>query len=705
MATPGRLELAGIDRAEHGAMQRRRDIDGLRAVAVLGVVAYHYGFGVPGGYGGVDIFFVISGFLIAGILIGEIGDGSFSFTRFYERRIRRIFPALCVCLLATLIASIWLLFPNDFRPFGKSLLAAVISTSNFYFASQQGYFDASAMNKPLLHTWSLSIEEQFYLVFPLALYLLLTRSRKISLGVFALMAAASLAYSDYLVDLDPARAFFSTPGRIWELLAGVLLALVLRPQKGGLPAPARAQIREQRAPYGRALVELEAAAGLACILYAYFAFSDETAFPGLAALPFCVGAVLVIHSGSRASERRTAVARLLSTPPFVAIGLISYSLYLWHWPLLIFAHYRFPEWFASDFIYRPLVGTVLFIVSLVLSALSWRYVEQPFRRRGRSDASARPVFVRAGAAAAVFAAFAITANGAGNVLQRWPADFYAMMKFRKPVPAAKCAPLAAGDELSGQACRIGRGEADTILWGDSHASALFPVFARHSEESGRGIIVAARPGCPPLDGVTLYGRGVDASCGSHNASVIDRALKPDVRRVIIASRWAFYAEGTTSEDGAGAADRISPSRDQTTSAFEKLLTQTVKRLSEAGREVIIVGPVPENAFDVRAAVARHRVWQKDLPRPLGVEAFQRRERFVLPLLQRLGQLANVRIVYPHDQLCNRETCDYMRDGVSLYDDSNHLSIAGASSLMDIVRQAFAPAISASDTSQTRSGRP
>ena len=663
----------------------------------MGVVAYHYGFGVPGGYGGVDIFFVISGFLIAGILIGEIERGEMSFVRFYERRVRRIFPALCACLLATLCLAIWMLFPNDFRPFGKSLLAAVTSTSNFYFASQQGYFDGSAVNKPLLHTWSLSIEEQFYLAFPLALYFLLRRGRRVALGGFLLICGLSLAYSAYFVATDPARAFFSTPGRIWELLIGVLLAIVTRDGAGkswtqsAIPV---GPVSGQTTVAQRAVREIEGVLGLSLIFFGFFWMSDETAFPGFAALPFCLGAAFVIHGGG--SGQPTLVTRLLSFSPFVWIGLISYSLYLWHWPVLVFTHYRFPEFFAPNFAGRVFVGIAMLAASMAISAISWRYIEQPFRRR-QIMASARPVFVGAGIAASAFVAVAIVANAAGNMLQRWPADIFAMTKFRKPINAGNCAPLSPNDTLAAGGCRIGRDPLETMLWGDSHAGAVFPAFTRFSDETKQGVLVAAHPGCPPLEGAILYGRGVDMSCAQLNAATIGRALQPGVRRVVIAARWAYYAEGSSAAEGAGPAARLSPTPEGSAATFSRLLENTVNRLTAAGREVVIIGPVPEYPFDVRSAVVRNRVWARPLPDALPVEQFLARDRLVLPLLARLSTHANVRVVYPHERLCGPRTCDYVRGGEPLYDDSNHLSAAGALAISGMLPTIFAasPAAQAS----------
>ncbi len=307
------------------AIRYRPDIDGLRAVAILGVLGYHFGLGVPGGYGGVDVFFVISGFLIAGIIKAQIDADTFSLIDFYWRRMRRIVPALIACLAVTTVAASAILFPFDFRTYGQSLNAVATATSNFFFTHlSTRYFGAAASDNPLLHTWSLSIEEQFYAVFPLTILLLSRYRRRLVLPAMALVAVASLGYAARMVSHQPVVAFFSTGGRIWELLTGTMLAFA---------ATASFSRHGWR--------EGEAVLGAAAILAGYFLYTAQTPFPGLAAVPLCLGAALVIHSGMPGTDRTpTLVARGLSSPVAVGIGKISYSVYLWHWPLLVMFHYR-----------------------------------------------------------------------------------------------------------------------------------------------------------------------------------------------------------------------------------------------------------------------------------------------------------------------------------------------------------------------------
>lgn len=326
----------------------RPDIDGLRAIAVLAVVLHHLSAPLlPGGYVGVDVFFVISGYLITSIISREMAEGRFSFASFYERRARRIFPALFAVLAATLVASYALLLPSDMMSTLRAALGTVFFGSNIVFwrEMKEGYFAATdlALN-PLLHTWSLSVEEQFYVFFPVLLLLCYRFTRQQVVPVLLFSAMVSLVGAALLVSSKSVAVFFLSPFRAWELLAGSLLALHTVP-------PLRS----------RMLRELIAAAGLLAIVVACFVYDGGTTFPGLAALAPVLGTAALIHAGASGPS---LAARLLQLPPMVWVGLISYSLYLWHWPLIVLTRY------ATGF--EPITPHIpmLFVASLVLAYLS-----------------------------------------------------------------------------------------------------------------------------------------------------------------------------------------------------------------------------------------------------------------------------------------------------------------------------------------------
>ena len=357
------------------SVKYQRHIDGLRAVAVLSVVLYHYGQSAfSGGFVGVDVFFVISGYLISNLILGEISStGDFSFKRFYIRRIRRFFPALAATLVFSLIFAVVLFSPQQFQSYGRSLAAAVFSVSNIQFWLESGYFDADSHLKPLLHTWSLSVEEQFYLFWPALLWIFARNATpRRQFMVLAILGATSFALNYYWVsgkfDADYASTiFYLTPFRIFELVIGGL-----------------AVFSSRILPNTQWLHELTMAAGLSLIAYAVFGYSDDIVFPYLLALPPCIGALLVI-----VSRESRIISWLLTNRPAVGVGLISYSLYLIHWPVLVFyQYYKFEPLDTLE------VGS-LFALSLVLSILMYFFVEKPFRKNSpaRHNALPQKVFV------------------------------------------------------------------------------------------------------------------------------------------------------------------------------------------------------------------------------------------------------------------------------------------------------------------------
>lgn len=338
----------------------RREIDGLRAVAVLPVILFHAGIApFGGGFVGVDVFFVISGYLITSIIVTERQADCFSLVDFYERRARRILPALFVVMAACVpFAWLWLV-PNDLRDFARSLAAVATFSSNFLFHREAGYFGTAAELKPLLHTWSLAVEEQYYLLFPLLVLAVWPRGRRWVAATIATLALVSLALAQWALDRHASAAFFLLPSRLWELGLGALVALYL--------------MRTPRGEPSAVLSETASAVGLALIAVAVFGYDAETPFPGVAALVPTAGAAMVILFATPG----TMAGRLLGGRVLVGVGLLSYSAYLWHQPLFAFARHR-----LAGEVPEPLLWT-LAVASLVLAYVTWRFVEQPMRRRDR----------------------------------------------------------------------------------------------------------------------------------------------------------------------------------------------------------------------------------------------------------------------------------------------------------------------------------
>lgn len=333
----------------------RSEIDGLRAVAVLSVLFFHAGFGiVPGGFVGVDVFFVISGFLITSIIMKESLSGEFTYSRFYERRIRRLLPPLIPVLLASLVGAFLLLNTPQFGEFVHSCYAAVGFVANWFFLSSVDYFDGPGELTPLLHIWSLSIEEQFYFVFPVLFIFFLKKSQKSVIPVFALIALASLAYSTYLLANNMGEsAFFNSPARFWELLVGSILAMI-----------------GSRKPATQAACDIFEVVGVSLIVVPVLFYTKESYFPGVAALLPTIGTALIIY----AAGGGRFVSPILKSKAFVSVGLVSYSLYLWHWPILVYTKMVWPG--AGHLM--MLCGL---LVALLLAVASYYFIEGPIRRK------------------------------------------------------------------------------------------------------------------------------------------------------------------------------------------------------------------------------------------------------------------------------------------------------------------------------------
>ena len=649
------------------ALSYRPDIDGLRALAVAAVVLFHYRVpGFSGGFVGVDVFFVISGYLITGLILKEAAEDRFSLRSFYERRIRRIFPALFAMLATAAVAAALLFFPVSFARFGKSLLATAAFASNFEFWREAGYFDVSADQKPLLHLWSIAVEEQFYLVFPALLLLLGTRSRwRLGLAVGAVFAA-SLAFSIWCIHHAHVAGYYLLPSRMWELMLGALLPIA------GTSVPAKWHLREAAA-----------ASGLALIAYSVFRYSHSTPFPGIAALIPCMGAALIVAAGKGASLNRA-----LSLEPIVFVGLISYSLYLWHWPVYVFARaalFRAPT---------PLESAGLIALSFALAVLSWRFVEQPFRSRTfRWPRLA--LFSGAGAAMAAAAACALVVVIAGGLPQRFPAQIRTILAAATDHEPRihECFGLTADDVHKGRLCSIGAKvqQASFLLWGDSHADALIPAVQKIARHEGRAGLFAGTDSCPPLLGVE---RADTAKCAPFNDAVAKIATSKAIREVILEARWAKNAEGSSfgqePEGRVRIYDDVSEGRTerQTRDVFYRGLDRTVRALTAARKKVILVASVPEVGYPVPAYLARAKLADPRARLTTSEAVYRERQRFVLWAFAQMRKRYGAEIVYPDRVLCGGGACQVALNGRPLYRDAHHLTTFGAYQLAPLLAQVF-----------------
>lgn len=617
----GKAEQIGA----HMTRPHRRDIDGLRALAILPVLFFHAHVpGFSGGYVGVDIFFVISGYLITGIIARDVDDGRFSLLRFYERRFRRIMPALALMILAVLGLAAWLYLPGDLEGVPKSALAATLFVSNLWFFTDTGYFAGGADVKPLLQTWSLAVEEQYYIGFPILLMLLARFGTRVRAGVVAAIAVTSLTLCIVMQRDTTGFAFYLLPTRAWELLAGALLAL------GVVPAI-----------QARWLREAVAWAGLLAIGGAVFLYDRNTLFPGVAALAPVLGAMALLHCAPG-----TIAGRTLALPPLVGIGLISYSLYLWHWPLIVFTEY------ATDL---PLSGgtqVAVIAASLAIAWLSWRFVEQPFRDSARMPP--RTIFRFTGAAMALLCALSLALLAMGP----WPSRF---------APAV-LAQIAGRNDISpdrkrchdtymrgAKPCILGAPvRPDAMLWGDSHGVELAHVLAQDARAQGQSLIERTTSSCPPVLGYEAK----DARCAAANRAAFEAIrADPGLRRIYLA---AFWANGVFDDP-----------------AFVAKLDRTIAAIRAEGREVVLIGAVPPQPFDVPRHLA-HLARAAMLDGAQGIERAQVEARmFNLRALFTRWQAQGVTLIDPVARLCDARVCAIERNGQPLYFDSHHLSVAGA----------------------------
>ncbi len=491
----------------------RADIDGLRALAVISVVIFHFG-DLDGGFVGVDMFFVISGFLITKLIDDDITAGSFGLTDFYVRRIRRILPAAFAVYFATALFALCFMFSVDAEFIGRALLSCIFFVSNIFFYNEIGYFEKSTLVNPLLHIWSLSVEEQFYIVLPFLLVGLGYVSKAKRVLVLGSIALASFAASIWMVQHDPTAAFYLMQYRAWEFLCGGLLAI------GAVPV-----LRE------RHYAEYAAALGLLLIIGSVALMSKEVPFPGLGALAPCLGAGLIIHAGTCCQTR---VTRLLSTPPLRFIGLISYSLYLWHYPVVV--------------AYRGLMGKssfeaklALMALSFALAAASWRFIETPFRKRRRGPAPTAPYRVFA-AAAGVMVLLAVVAAPLGRAARIVQGETPAVVALLSHMSAdhltgwrgGECFLTRSGDfeRFKPAKClAVKPNQKNFLILGDSHAAHLWPGLSQAFPQLN--FLQANASGCWPI----LNTEG-DEHCTKLMGFMFEKYLpQHHLDGIIMAGRW------------------------------------------------------------------------------------------------------------------------------------------------------------------------
>lgn len=636
-------------------MKYRPEIDGLRAIAVLSVIFFHAGFKLfNGGYVGVDVFFVISGYLITTLILIEKEAGKFTIANFYERRIRRILPALTVLMLAVLPFAYFWMLPGQLEEFSQSLVAVSLFFSNVLFWQQTGYFETATELKPLLHTWSLAVEEQYYLFFPLFINITWRLGKRIMLIALALLGLASLLMAQWASQSYPDLAFYLIPTRLWEILIGSLVAFYLLGRNQDVSTKQNSTFLAE---------QIFSILGLALILFSIIFFDENTPYPSFYTLAPTMGTALLILFGSE----NTLSGALLSNKFLTGIGAISYSAYLWHQPLFAFAKltsFEAPSnWLMLE----------LSTLSLALAYLSWKYIESPFRDKARYS---RTRIFQYAAVVTIFIASIGTAGylkkGFGARIAPNGMTFAELGQTTQGVVglSANCDSFEVLKK-----CRTS-GKPEILVWGDSFAMQLVPgILASNPDVK---MIQRTKTACGPVIGLaqinSRYSPKWGDGCIRFNESVIEwLKSNSSVHYAVLGSPFVQYFSENNKLLVNG---KIIP-MDKTVvlSSFE----ETLKTLSDMGIRPVVFAPPPSVNEDIGNCLVRNAFYGGDeFDCRVKVSEYKEVKKEILDFLAVIER--KYRVIYMSDYLCDDVYCSTELDGVFIYGDRAHLSTAGSTYL-------------------------
>lgn len=628
-------------------MRYRAEIDGLRALAVIPVILYHAGFQwLPGGFIGVDVFFVISGYLITTILISELDQGKFSIINFYERRARRILPALFVMMIVTIPFAYAYLLPDDMRSFWRSVLSVCFFVSNYLFSYESGYFAPDVELKPLLHTWSLAVEEQFYVIFPVMLFILWRFGKSLTFFIILFIASLSFMHADKGSIVDPTWTFYSITSRAWELAIGVAAAFYFR---SGF------KIHNKKL-LSNALGLL----GIGMIVFGMFYITKQTPFPGRYALLPTVGAFLIIVF----SNAHNISGRLLSLKPVVFVGLISYSAYLWHQPMMAIARHKYVVEPPAH------IMAAICVATIIVAWLSWKYVEAPFR--SKSGFTKSQIFKMSGVGSALFILVSIIGVNTsilnrfdGNqkyndVSNRLRGNFGLSKQCEKQFYHSKECITADHPEI--------------LLWGDSYAMQVAGLIT--ASNPNVRMVQATISQCAPILGASdtrsIYGA---KECIEANDKVMSMMRStPSIKYVVIASPFERLADGGSIvlRDGEVIKDG--------SAQFTKLFKDTIAQVKDAGKTPVVVAPPVKNrSNDIGYCLMKSELVGAELSScDFKLDAMPGVQRKVY---RTLGEIAeNTKVLWITNLTCKDGSCSASEDGTLFYRDKGHLSYEGSAYL-------------------------
>ncbi len=644
-------------------MKYRTEVDGLRAIAILPVVFFHAGFkAFEGGFVGVDVFFVVSGYLITTIILFDMENNAFSIVTFYERRARRILPALFFVMLCCLpFAWVWLL-PSHFKDFTQSLVAVAAFSSNILFWQESGYFGVASELKPLLHTWSLAIEEQYYVLFPLFLMLLWKLRKRWVFSALVVVGVVSLAAAQWGAYNKPSATFFLLPTRAWELAIGALIAFYLsyKREHAGLPK----RFKNTSEVFGTI--------GLLMIFYSVFVFDNNTPFPSFFALIPTVGTGLVIIFAT--SE--TVAGRFLSTKCMVWVGLISYSTYLWHYPLFAFARH--------SSLTEPSAALLLLLsaASLLIAYISWRYVESPFRNR--ELISRKMVFAFAAVGSITFAGIGL-AGHLGN-------EYFSKMRLTRQ--QISIIDEGAKKSLRHDMLGLSNVKPNWMLIGDSHANSLQDSLHKMVVKMNASAVVATADGCPPALNLYRHDLNTGLTCHNNYSNVLSAIESEGIDNVLISARFPLYLNSERFDNREGGIEKgvtkevifddvkhkgtiRAPSIRSNT--IKKHLIDYVKKISDIGVNVYVLGSIPEVGWDATVAALEKLKTGNEVRTKRSV--YVERNLLVTSFYDEIVKFKNVRVIHSENSFCDSEYCYATENGIPLYFDSNHLNVHGAEKLV------------------------
>jgi len=658
----------------------RADIDGLRAVAVLFVMTYHaFPNIVKGGYIGVDVFFVISGFLITSIILKSLENDGFSFSAFYFNRIKRIYPALITILIATYTIGAFSFFSDELATLGKHTAASLSFVQNFVLYSESGYFSTNAEKVPLMHIWSLGIEEQFYIIYPILFVIWWRAGLNFNL-FFMLIILTSLANSQHLVNKNIVAAYFLPQSRFWELATGGLIAYLTTYKRNEIIHSmcnfTFSDLNHHKITETQKHIKLGnilSFIGFILIIISALIYKESSKFPGIRAIIPVAGASLIIFAG----EQSWINNKILKQKPLVFIGLISYPLYLWHWP--IFSISRILNGENPGYLTR----IALIIISITLAWLTYKLIEKPIRKL---PGNKRKVIILFGISLLIIGWGWLNFKEPSLIntpFKTKSANLY-KSRLRPNKPIGDCFDLKTKIRGEVRFCKNPdkNNRYNFAVIGDSHALSLYNAFDSTSKQKNVGWLFTGKSGCPPLIGIEAVGD--DGICGQFNRNAISTIANSGVKTVFLVARWSYYTYGDNEGKGVRKISLDGKDLDTTGSklALENGLLNTVEYFQNRGINIVIFSQAPmqhSEAYDLirKSNLINH--WNSSTPYDLSVEHKQHlRVQFdANQIISKISKKTKAQIFNPERIFCDRNHCKFYENGSLYYFDDDHLSNAGA----------------------------